>query len=68
MRSDQSRLSAAPERLTGLGVGSHHDGAPIAGRTPCLQGSVMLKFFASAVGIVFLIGLLVVVGLLMLIF
>jgi hypothetical protein len=32
------------------------------------QGSAMLKFFASAVGIIFLIGLLVVIGLLMLIF
>jgi hypothetical protein len=32
------------------------------------RGSAMLKFFASAVGIIFLIGLLVVIGLLMLIF
>ncbi|UIJ72932.1 hypothetical protein [Aurantimonas sp. HBX-1] len=48
---------------------SHHHCAPVSGRnSPILQGSVMLKFFASAVGIVFLIGLLVVIGLLMLIF
>ncbi|NDV85689.1 hypothetical protein GTW51_03135 [Aurantimonas aggregata] len=52
-----------------MGVGSPAPSrADFRPQIPYLQGSVMLKFFASAVGIVFLIGLLVVVGLLMLIF
>jgi hypothetical protein len=63
---------ASPQRRNGWrgsALVSRHDGAPRSGRNlPCIQGSVMLKFFASAVGIIFLIGLLVVVGLLMLIF
>ena len=39
-----------------------------AAPSPYRQGFVMLKFFASTIGVIFLIGLLVVVGLLMLIF
>lgn len=53
----------------GLGVGVYHLVTPGPGCSfPDRQGSVMLKFFASTIGVIFLIGLLVVVGLLMLIF
>ncbi|MBS9403271.1 hypothetical protein KG088_06485 [Halomonas sp. TRM85114] len=54
------------------GLGSYFEGgSPVAGKRGMdnLQGVVdMLKFLASTVGIIFLIGLLVVIGLLMLIF
>ncbi|SFU56926.1 hypothetical protein SAMN04487955_10440 [Halomonas korlensis] len=58
--------------LVQTGLGSYfEEGSPVTGKRGMndLQGVVdMLKFLASTVGIIFLIGLLVVIGLLMLIF